>query len=171
VLLCGLFPIWGLQKRVILVVCGGADRYGDFLMIKNYEIFPIEAGTYQKGDILENVGGTLKKVVLPPPIIVNLRAGDSYDEYIGLGSAWGNRFIGDSPRNRAISLYETRLRNLLKDPAWRVALKALSGKRLGCHCKPKACHGDVIIKLFLELIDGKLEVSNDQGRESKEVGQ
>jgi predicted RNA methylase len=32
------------------------------------------------------------------------------------------------------------------------ALPELVGKRLGCHCKPLPCHGDVLIKLLEELI-------------------
>lgn len=31
-----------------------------------------------------------------------------------------------------------------KDPAFRAAVLALRGKRLGCFCKPGPCHGDVI---------------------------
>jgi hypothetical protein len=29
-------------------------------------------------------------------------------------------------------------------------LKELEGKALGCWCKPKSCHGDVLIKLIEE---------------------
>ena len=101
--------------------------------------------------------------MLPPPTLVNLRSGASYDIYIGLGSPWGNRFLGDAPRPKAIQLYETRLRHLLNDPAWRVELKGLSGKVLGCHCAPLDCHGDVIIKLFNELQDGKIKTKEPNG--------
>lgn len=31
----------------------------------------------------------------------------------------------------------------------------LAGKRLGCHCKPHACHGDVIAKFLNSWDDGK----------------
>jgi len=31
----------------------------------------------------------------------------------------------------------------------------LKGKILGCHCKPLACHGDVIAKYLNRLDDGK----------------
>jgi hypothetical protein len=28
------------------------------------------------------------------------------------------------------------------------SLEELEGKTLGCHCKPKECHGDVLIELL-----------------------
>ncbi|MCK4295976.1 MAG: DUF4326 domain-containing protein [Candidatus Marinimicrobia bacterium] len=33
---------------------------------------------------------------------------------------------------------------LNSDLEFRKAVLALKGKRLGCYCKPKACHGDLI---------------------------
>jgi len=33
---------------------------------------------------------------------------------------------------------------LEKDPDYKARILALRGKRLGCFCKPKPCHGDVI---------------------------
>src|SRR5882672_554567 len=99
-------------------------------------------------------------MILPPPIVVNLRVGQEHDEYIGVGSMWGNKFIGSGSRVSIIKSYEKRMRILLEDAGWRVELKALSGMRLGCHCSPKICHGDVLVKLFLELWgpDGKMVV-------------
>lgn len=35
--------------------------------------------------------------------------------------------------------------------ALRREILALSGRNLYCHCKPKPCHGDVIVKVFAEL--------------------
>ncbi len=32
---------------------------------------------------------------------------------------------------------------------------ALKGKTLGCHCKPAACHGDVIAEYLNVLDDGE----------------
>lgn len=113
-------------------------------------------------------------MTLPPPIVINLRSGSSYDEYIGLGSMWGNKwaYAGIS-KSGAIRAYERRLRILMEDAGWRVELKALSGKRLGCHCAPRPCHGDVLVKLFLEFWgpDGKM-ISGDScaGSRNLEVG-
>lgn len=36
---------------------------------------------------------------------------------------------------------------LLKQPRLMASLKELRGKRLGCWCKPNACHGDVLAQL------------------------
>ena len=85
--------------------------------------------------------------------VVNLRH-EEYDVLIARPSKWGNPFqIGrDGSREQVITLYEIHLR---RRPDLLAALPGLAGKRLGCHCKPEACHGDVLVKLlrgrFLEL--------------------
>ena len=66
--------------------------------------------------------------------------------YIGRGSKWGNLFrIGiDGDRAAVIAKYESWLRNqhhLLR------ALDELRGRNLLCFCAPKACHGDVLLRL------------------------
>lgn len=45
---------------------------------------------------------------------------------------------------RAFELY--LLARVEVDPEWRAALLALDGLRLGCWCKPKRCHVDVIVR-------------------------
>lgn len=102
-------------------------------------------------------------------ITVVVHINDGFDEYIGRpmrryglsGSIWGNPFkIGDEVEGRVLSrediiaLYETRIRQKLAGPNgdwWRRQLEKLRGKRLGCWCSPKACHGDVLVKLLNEL--------------------
>lgn len=81
-------------------------------------------------------------------IVVN-RHFDSYDVYIGRGSKWGNPFVigTDGGREAVIEKYRTwiqRRPDLLND------LPELVGKRLGCYCKPEACHGDVLVELMKE---------------------
>ena len=74
---------------------------------------------------------------------------DEYDVYIGRGSLFGNPFpinesIGDT-REIVIEKFKRYLWECLKDGTISVQmLKELDNKRLGCFCKPKACHGDVI---------------------------
>jgi hypothetical protein len=75
---------------------------------------------------------------------------EDYDVYIGRPSKWGNPFtIGkDGTRTLVIEKYEKWIRtqpDLLKD------LRDLKGKTLGCWCSPKACHGDVLVKLVDEF--------------------
>jgi hypothetical protein len=72
--------------------------------------------------------------------------------YIGRGTIWGNRFKlkehgGEYTREEAIALYEEEIRT---KPELLAQLPTLKGKTLGCHCKPEACHGDILIKLLTE---------------------
>lgn len=89
--------------------------------------------------------------------VVNCRT-EPYDVYIGRPSDWGNPFshISDrrtlarhrtSTRAQAIQAYREWItsgegRHLL------ARLGELRGKRLGCWCKPRACHGDVLVELI-----------------------
>jgi len=80
--------------------------------------------------------------------VVDLRV-CRYDVFIGRGSIWGNPFhIGkDGTRSDVIKKYRywiSEQPDLLKQ------LEKLRGKVLGCFCKPKACHGDVLVDLLNE---------------------
>jgi len=83
------------------------------------------------------------------PTVVNCRK-EAYDQYIGRGSIWGNPFrIGvHGDRAEVIALYEKWIR---AHPTLLKQLFRLRGKRLGCYCKPAACHGDVLVKLMKEM--------------------
>lgn len=72
--------------------------------------------------------------------------------YIGRPSKWGNPFtIGkDGTREEVIAKYETWIKT---QPQLIKALPELVGKDLGCWCAPKACHGDVLIKMVGDLTD------------------
>lgn len=76
---------------------------------------------------------------------MNLRK-DSYDVYIGRGSKWGNPYIlgKDGDRQEVVELYKDYLQNR-KDLLSQV--HELKGKKLGCYCKPQACHGDILKEL------------------------
>lgn len=91
------------------------------------------------------------------PTVVN-KYKEPFDVYIGRGSYWGNPFPideskGDTREVVIAKCYE-HYRNLYRQDPQRfiIELKALSGKRLGCFCKPKACHGDIIVIIFNKLI-------------------
>lgn len=74
---------------------------------------------------------------------------EEFDVYIGRGSQWGNPFVigKDGTREDVIALYKQHLWMQIKSGAVRLDdLLTLDGKRLGCFCKPQACHGDVIVK-------------------------
>tara|TARA_R110002020_G_scaffold263423_4_gene478114 strand:+ start:487 stop:753 length:267 start_codon:yes stop_codon:yes gene_type:complete len=81
-----------------------------------------------------------------PTTVVNLRTAP-FDVYIGRAGKgqdgkWGNPF-STGTREENIKNFEEYLVNnkeLMQD------LHELRGKRLGCFCKPRACHGDVLKK-------------------------
>ena len=87
---------------------------------------------------------------MKPPTVVNVRT-EKYDVYIGRGSMYGNPFKIGVHGNRAevIARYGAWVRTqgqILK------SLKSLTGKRLGCYCKPQPCHGDVLVELWKKLV-------------------
>ena len=85
--------------------------------------------------------------------VVNLRR-DKYDIYIGRPSDFGNPYLigKDGDRETVIALFKDYfLRRVQVEPYFREAILELKGKRLGCYCKPKPCHGDIII----EYLEGK----------------
>jgi hypothetical protein len=102
---------------------------------------------------LRRVAGTAKGIEFLRGVttVVNVRS-TLYDVYIGRPSKWGNPFaIGGSygPRGRltrakAIELYR---QYWYSDGCAELRAQAraeLKDKVLGCWCKPKDCHGDVI---------------------------
>lgn len=56
-------------------------------------------------------------------------------------------------REESIAAYEQYLRKrLLSEPELIQELLKLEGQVLGCYCKPKSCHGDVIVQLLGEYL-------------------
>jgi hypothetical protein len=84
-----------------------------------------------------------------PTTVVNLKK-DDYEVYIGRGGQWGNPFIVgvDGTRSEVIDKYRQWIKT---QPQLLAQLHILRGKRLGCFCKPLACHGDVLVELCEEL--------------------
>ena len=77
---------------------------------------------------------------------------EPFDVYIGRGSVWGNPYshkegtlaeevVGS--RAEAVRKYEEYL---LSNDELMSRLPELKGKILGCWCKPKSCHGDILLK-------------------------
>ena len=83
--------------------------------------------------------------------VVNLRL-NSYDVYIGraghgLDGYFGNPYSVKNYGVRALPLFEEYfLKRVEEDKEFRRRVMQLKGKKLGCFCKPKNCHGDVIAK-------------------------
>ena len=86
-----------------------------------------------------------------------------FDVYIGRpmpdfpdGSPFANPFkIGvDGTRAEVLEKYEAYLRG---NQELLDRILELDGKVLGCWCKPKKCHGDIIVRLIEEIkLDRKL---------------
>ena len=86
---------------------------------------------------------------------------DPFDVYIGranpraglAGSKFANPFklpsnASDTERQACIERYETWLR--ARPELVEAAQRDLRGKVLGCWCAPKACHGDVLVRITAE---------------------
>ncbi|MDD3039048.1 DUF4326 domain-containing protein [Bacteroides sp.] len=69
--------------------------------------------------------------------------------FIGRGSKWGNPFFmkDESKRDEVIEKYKKYCieSGLAKD------VSELKGKILVCFCKPKRCHGDVLLEMLNHL--------------------
>jgi len=74
-----------------------------------------------------------------------------YDTYIGRGSLWGNQFVigKDGSREEVIAKYKVWFYQKLKtDETFRKETLKLKNRTLGCFCKPKPCHGDIICEFL-----------------------
>lgn len=83
--------------------------------------------------------------------VVNIHK-EKCDVYIGRGSIWGNPYeIGkDGDRNTVIlKYYDYMFARLKNNPEIKHQLKKLVGKRIGCFCKPKPCHGDILVEFIV----------------------
>ena len=69
------------------------------------------------------------------------RAGRGEDGYFGNPFRMGNRTSRENAVQKFQKYFTERIE---KDSEFKRRVLALTGKRLGCFCKPNACHGDVI---------------------------
>ena len=78
---------------------------------------------------------------------------DPYDVYIGRPSKWGNPF---SHKDGTLAEFKVEDRDAAVDAYYEWVLRQdelitslyeLRGKVLGCWCKPKRCHGDILVML------------------------
>lgn len=100
----------------------------------------------------------------PPTVVKISRKGgeiiQNCDVYIGRRWFLGGWKLEESPFHnpfpvktygieKSLEKYEKYLRN---SPELIEMIPELNGKRLGCWCKPGKCHGDIIVKIFHELV-------------------
>ena len=87
--------------------------------------------------------------------VVNKR-NQQYDVYIGRGSVWGNPFVmgKDGTREDVIEKFRMYAREKYISGEWTDdIILELYGKRLGCFCAPKPCHGDVLVEAVNKIKD------------------
>lgn len=87
-----------------------------------------------------------------PPIVVNMRTcdppwGRPGDVRIDRETKWGNPYPLSNTVTRcaAIKKYSVYLMKRLAEKSLDIS-ELKNAKRLGCWCKPKACHGDILVK-------------------------
>ena len=98
--------------------------------------------------------------------VVNIKKEEKYQgmrstpafEYIGRGSYWGNPYSmyeESDDRDEVIRKYryDFEFDKFINIDTSKVY--DLAGKRLGCFCKPAACHGDVLAEYLNSWDDGK----------------
>ena len=77
---------------------------------------------------------------------------EEFDVYVGRGSKWGNPYSHKEgtlaehvveSRREAVQRFEEYL---LSNEELMGSLSELKGKILGCWCKPKSCHGDILLR-------------------------
>ncbi len=84
--------------------------------------------------------------------VVNIKV-DKFDMYIGRGSKAMDGYFGnpfklndESERAEVVARYKRWFWDRVNsDITFRERVMALKGKRLGCFCSPRMCHGDVIV--------------------------
>jgi transcription elongation factor Elf1 len=156
------------MTRTVCTSCGeGTYRetlfFDDMDGVLHCEICNHETKRWQKpittGEPVYVTSFDLTKVVVAddliykePPRVVHLKV-EPYDVYIGRPSIWGNPYSHKSDtlaefkvssREEAVECYRTWFP---KQEGALEAVKDLRGQILGCWCKPKACHGDVLLEL------------------------
>lgn len=107
---------------------------------------------------------------MPNTEVVNLKH-DAYDVYIGRtkdgGYGFGNPFLASTHgHQKCIELFRNLLYGQIREDTgqrrkWILDhIEELRGKRLGCFCRPKPCHGDVYVRI---LTDGLVPYRPDLG--------
>lgn len=88
--------------------------------------------------------------------VVNIRT-DKYEVYIGRAGKGKDGYFGnpfhledEEDRERILVLYKDYFNiRIEEDEEFKNKVEGLKGKTLGCFCKPKLCHGDIIVE-YLE---------------------
>ncbi|HEA16670.1 MAG TPA: DUF4326 domain-containing protein [Pseudoalteromonas prydzensis] len=115
---------------------------------------------------LRSSGLPMRVVNISITRVINIKVDTEYQankstpsyQYIGRGSYWGNPYSmyeEGNDREEVIRKFKydfdyEKFPNKEKSKVYKLA-----GKRLGCFCKPHACHGDVLADFLNSWDDGK----------------
>lgn len=82
-------------------------------------------------------------------LVVNIEGGAECDVYIGRAGQgqdgyFGNPCTGRSHEEKIVAFGRYFHARVTTDAEYRRRVLELKGKRLGCFCAPRSCHGDVI---------------------------
>ena len=85
-------------------------------------------------------------------VVIHIKdsCGTNDEVYIGRPSKWGNPFIlkYEKDRSKIISQYKDWILEKIKnEEITKEDILTLKDKRLMCYCKPRACHGDILVAL------------------------
>lgn len=119
---------------------------------------PVWLRPYVRGWALSRVTGLT---------VVNVKF-SGFDQYMGrpnrslarknpgkdLKSVWANPFtvVREERRQDSIDRYRTHILGKIEQDPETYDLRQLVGPRIGCWCKPRACHCDVLVELVAEVI-------------------
>lgn len=100
-------------------------------------------------------------------VVVNKDRESEYDVYVGRGTPWGNPFHvgtqdGQFDRKDAIEKFKEHFeKNMLSNESIYRGMLGLRGKKIACHCKPLACHGDVIASYLNSMDPDEIDVRHE----------
>jgi len=120
---------------------------------------------YNEYHLLKSKGIKVRAIKIKITRVINIKVDKEYAiiksnegyEYIGRGGYWGNPYsmFEDGDREEVIRKFSydfefDKFPNKNKKEVYKLA-----GKRLGCFCKPQACHGDVLAEFLNSWDDGE----------------
>lgn len=130
------------------------------IIFSDGEEFLDEVKMLRKSSVSTNVQKVLitRVVNITKDPVYNNKVNTEFFEYIGRGSQWGNPYpIGENgdDRNEVLRKYKYDFDHDNFVNVNKLDMLELSGKRLGCFCKPFDCHGDIIADFLNSYDDGK----------------
>lgn len=115
---------------------------------------------------IKESGINTKRIKILITRVINIKIEKKYQdvkstpeyEYIGRGSYWGNPYVmheDGATREDVINSFKYDFENEKFPNKEKSEVFKLAGKRLGCFCKPQACHGDVLADFLNSWDDEK----------------